>query len=386
MDRAPSRAGLTGNLDGYFTAYRIYGGRCPVSRPLRQPVVVALVNDFELVVRGLATMLRPFRDRIQVVELDLGRDPEYEVDVALFDAYGHAQLGLDRVSSLVRAPNVDAVAMYTSSATGERARRGPRRRCIRRVVEVDARGRARRRLARGRERPAGGERAVRRGPRTALARHEFGLTSRESEVAAQLAQGMSNKDIAAALWISENTVKTHLKAIFQKTLATSRSQAIVRLAGDAGFRAAAPSRPQNPCFRAAGPARCARTFATGQDAGSPRARAGMSAPRDPVGTSRDVKGGVTHECGRAVRNRGAFGALESPHRPERMQRIRHVHAAHRHAHARPRLRRACRRSTWPICCSTRPDRPRRSTVDIFQGRVTATQSAAQLTDLTCPRK
>jgi DNA-binding CsgD family transcriptional regulator len=46
---------------------------------------------------------------------------------------------------------------------------------------------------------------------------------------------MSNKELAAALWISENTVKTHLKGIFQKTTATSRTQAIVRIAGDAQF-------------------------------------------------------------------------------------------------------------------------------------------------------
>jgi len=206
-----------------------------VTRPLRQPVVVALVNDFELVVRGLATMLRPYRDRIQVVELDLGRDPEFEVDVALFDAYGHAQLGLDRVASLVRAPNVATVAVYTSSATGEQrdaalatGARGVLSKSMHAAELVDALLA----VASGREVVSDefGEDAEPRWPG-----HEFGLTSRESEVAAQLAQGMSNKEIAAALWISENTVKTHLKAIFQKTMSTSRSQAIVHLAGDAGF-------------------------------------------------------------------------------------------------------------------------------------------------------
>jgi DNA-binding NarL/FixJ family response regulator len=64
---------------------------------------------------------------------------------------------------------------------------------------------------------------------------EFGLTARESEVAALLSRGMTNREIASALWISENTVKTHLKAIFQKTMASSRSEAIVRITRDAGF-------------------------------------------------------------------------------------------------------------------------------------------------------
>ena len=206
-----------------------------IARPPRQPVVVALVNDFELVVRGLATMLRPFRDRIDVVELDLGRDPEYEVDVALFDAYGHAQLGLERVASLVRAPNVDAVAVYTSSATSEQrdaALAAGARAVLSKSMHTAELVDAILAVASGRQvvSEAFGEDVEPRWPG-----HEFGLTSRESEVAAQLAQGMSNRDIAAALWISENTVKTHLKAIFQKTMSTSRSQAIVTLAGDAGF-------------------------------------------------------------------------------------------------------------------------------------------------------
>jgi DNA-binding NarL/FixJ family response regulator len=205
------------------------------SRPLRQPVVVALVNDFELVVRGLATMLRPFRDRIQVVELDLGRNPEYEVDVALFDAYGHAQLGLDRVASLVHAPNVDAVAVYTSSATSDQrdaALAAGARGVLSKSIHAPELAEAILAVASGQEVVSEefGEDPEPRWPG-----HEFGLTSRESEVAAQLTQGKSNKDIAAALWISENTVKTHLKSIFQKSDATSRSQAIVRLAGEFGF-------------------------------------------------------------------------------------------------------------------------------------------------------
>ena len=35
-----------------------------------RPVRVAIVNDYEVVVRGLSSMLAPFRDRVAVVELD----------------------------------------------------------------------------------------------------------------------------------------------------------------------------------------------------------------------------------------------------------------------------------------------------------------------------
>ena len=55
-----------------------------------------------------------------------------------------------------------------------------------------------------------------------------GLTSREREVLALLSQGLSNKDIAARLVISLNTVKRHVKAIYRKLEIHTRSAAAVR--------------------------------------------------------------------------------------------------------------------------------------------------------------
>jgi DNA-binding NarL/FixJ family response regulator len=66
--------------------------------------------------------------------------------------------------------------------------------------------------------------------------HEFGLTVRESEVAALLLQGLSNREIAETLHLSEHTVKTHLKGIFNKTDTRSRGQAVARIAAHGEFR------------------------------------------------------------------------------------------------------------------------------------------------------
>ena len=52
-----------------------------------------------------------------------------------------------------------------------------------------------------------------------------GLTNREAEVLRLVASGRSNKDIAAALSLSERTVARHLSNIFTKTGVTSRSAA-----------------------------------------------------------------------------------------------------------------------------------------------------------------
>lgn len=52
------------------------------------------------------------------------------------------------------------------------------------------------------------------------------LTGRELEVLALLARGRSNKDIALRLSISETTVKSHLRSIFNKLRVLSRTEAI----------------------------------------------------------------------------------------------------------------------------------------------------------------
>ena len=52
-----------------------------------------------------------------------------------------------------------------------------------------------------------------------------GLTARETEVLEQVAKGRSNKEIAAALAITENTVKNHLKNILEKLHLENRVQA-----------------------------------------------------------------------------------------------------------------------------------------------------------------
>jgi len=55
------------------------------------------------------------------------------------------------------------------------------------------------------------------------------FTKREKEIANALVDGLSNKEIAESLFISENTVKTHLQNLFSKLHVTSRMQAMKKL-------------------------------------------------------------------------------------------------------------------------------------------------------------
>lgn len=54
-----------------------------------------------------------------------------------------------------------------------------------------------------------------------------GLTLREIEVLDCVAQGFSNRDIAEALFVNEQTVKNHMTSIFRKLEVEDRVQALI---------------------------------------------------------------------------------------------------------------------------------------------------------------
>jgi NarL family two-component system response regulator LiaR len=65
-------------------------------------------------------------------------------------------------------------------------------------------------------------------------REELGITPRELEIMEAIAAGLSNREIAARLFVSENTVKTHTARLFGKLSARRRTQAVQR-AKEAGL-------------------------------------------------------------------------------------------------------------------------------------------------------
>jgi ATP/maltotriose-dependent transcriptional regulator MalT len=54
----------------------------------------------------------------------------------------------------------------------------------------------------------------------------LGITPRELEILELIAQGLSNREIAARVFVSENTVKTHSSRVFDKLGARRRTQAV----------------------------------------------------------------------------------------------------------------------------------------------------------------
>jgi DNA-binding NarL/FixJ family response regulator len=198
-------------------------------------VRVAIVNDYEVIVAGVRAMLAPHREKVDVVELDVREDPEQPVDVALFDTYAQSGIGLRRVRSLAQNKWVGAVAVYTWSLTKTSrmaAYDAGARGLIAKALPAEALVDSLQAVVRGEVVETGGFRGVVQGPWPGS---QWGLSARESETLAMLATGMPNRAIAEALFVSENTVRTHLKAVFRKLSVTNRSQAVARALADPSF-------------------------------------------------------------------------------------------------------------------------------------------------------
>src|ERR687885_3018990 len=77
------------------------------------PIRVALVNDYDVVVAGVARMLDGYSDRVFVAELDTNEPVEDVVDVVLYDNFAQPEADRDEVDTLVANPRAARVAIYT---------------------------------------------------------------------------------------------------------------------------------------------------------------------------------------------------------------------------------------------------------------------------------
>jgi DNA-binding NarL/FixJ family response regulator len=209
-----------------------------------QSIRVAIANDYELVVAGVAALLAPY-PQIEIVELAANRIPHADADIILFDTYGHRDLGMGRLKELLSSNNA-AVVVYTFEFEPG---------LVDRAISAGVRGYldkrdSAQRLVAALEKIAAGEVTVSSGG-TKLHRAEIewpgravGLSARESELLPLLAEGLKNNEIAEALYLSVNTVKTHLKDLYRKLGASNRAQAVAA-AAEAGLLARR-SPPTNP--------------------------------------------------------------------------------------------------------------------------------------------
>src|SRR6185369_8702407 len=82
------------------------------SRP-KKPITVALVDDYDVVVMGVANMFDKYRDRIVVAELDSNMPVEDTVDIVLYDSFAQPESDHEEIAVLVDNPRARRVVVYT---------------------------------------------------------------------------------------------------------------------------------------------------------------------------------------------------------------------------------------------------------------------------------
>ncbi len=194
-----------------------------------KPIRVALVNDYMIVLEGLRAVLRSSEPEIEIIEIDVGTRPRRSVDVTLVDTYGEFESLGERVRALGADSSNGAIVVFSFS---------DRREAVEQAMRAGAQGFISKTVPRnhiiaGLKAAARGERIVltQRSQRSQVDEalrwpgRDIGLTERESEILSLLSTGMTNRELGRNLYVSENTIKTHLRSLYAKLGVRNRAQA-----------------------------------------------------------------------------------------------------------------------------------------------------------------
>jgi DNA-binding NarL/FixJ family response regulator len=198
--------------------------------PASAPILIALIDDYDVVLTGIATMLDPYRDRVLVAEIDANEPLNDTVDIALYDSFAQPESDHGEVEVLIRSPHAKRVVVYTwnfhpdliesaraRGAHGYLSKALPARELVEALEAVHA-GEHVVSDPPGRYRPSPGQNWPGRSE---------GLTDREAEILALITQGKSNAEVAALTFLSPNTVKSYIRSMYRKIGVSSRTQAVL---------------------------------------------------------------------------------------------------------------------------------------------------------------
>jgi NarL family two-component system response regulator LiaR len=197
--------------------------------PAMRAVRVALVNDYEIVLEGLAATLARYTDRVQVVRLTTESGVDADVDVILYDTFGrlpngeklHDVVGSTKAKVIVYTWSSYPVGTFLAEGAAACVHKGVAAKELVEVIVAVHEGRDAQRHDQDEAESWPGR--------------EHGLSARESEVLIFVADGLSNQEIAARMFLSINSVKTYIRTSYRKLGVTRRAQA-VRWAIEHGLR------------------------------------------------------------------------------------------------------------------------------------------------------
>ncbi len=194
------------------------------------PITVALVDDYDVVLMGVANILEQYRDRVVIAEIDTNKPLRDSVDIVLYDSFAQPESDHHQIQVLLDNPRARRVVVYTwnfqadliesarkQGVHGYLSKALPARDLVAALEAVHAgelvisKPPPRARSASGLDWPGRGE----------------GLTDRESEILALITQGKSNAEVAQLTYLSPNTVKSYIRTLYRKIQVDSRTQAVL---------------------------------------------------------------------------------------------------------------------------------------------------------------
>jgi DNA-binding NarL/FixJ family response regulator len=194
------------------------------------PITVALVDDYDVVLIGLAHMLESYQDRVAVAEIDANQPVSQRVDVVLYDSFAQAQAHGEELRVLVENPHAGRVAVYTwnfhpdliesamrKGACGYLSKTLPARDLVAALEAIHA----------GKTVISPSPGKARAAPGLDWPGRSEGLTERESEILALITQGKSNAEVAATTYLSVNSIKSYIRSTYRKIGVKTRTQAVL---------------------------------------------------------------------------------------------------------------------------------------------------------------
>jgi DNA-binding NarL/FixJ family response regulator len=195
-----------------------------------RPITVALVDDYDVVLLGVAHMLAEYPERVVVREIDANEAVGDPVDIVLYDSFAQAESDQAEIAALVANPWAAKVVVYTwnfhpdlvatalsEGANGYLSKTLPARELVAALEAVHA----------GEQVVSDSPLRARSAPGLDWPGRREGLTDREAEILALITQGLSNAEVAALTYLSPNTVKSYIRSVYRKIGVSSRTQAVL---------------------------------------------------------------------------------------------------------------------------------------------------------------